>query len=139
MIIGIAQTALLVREYQEAIDFYCGKLGFELVEDRALPHKRWIRLQAPGRQGTEILLSRAEGDKQLLAIGHQAGGRVLFYLHTDDFEKDYEYLKSQGVEFHEGPWDKDYGKVAVFKDLYGNRIDLIEPRGLSHLIGGLIR
>lgn len=127
MITGIAHTALLVREYEEAIDFYCGTLGFKVVEDTRLAKKRWVRLAAPGGGGSEILLSRAVDDKQRAAVGNQTGGRVLFFFHTDDFDGDYARLKSRGVTFHEGPWDHAYGKVAVFKDLYGNRIDLIEP------------
>jgi catechol 2,3-dioxygenase-like lactoylglutathione lyase family enzyme len=129
MITGIAHTALLVREYDEAKQFYCGKLGFEVAEDTPLPGgKRWVRLQAPGRQGSEILLSRAVDDHQRAAVGQQAGGRVLFFFHTDAFEADYEKFRASGIEFTEGPWDHAYGKVAVFKDLYGNRIDLIQPR-----------
>ena len=128
MITGIAHTALIVREYEEAKAFYCEKLGFKVVEDTQLPNKRWVRLQAPGNRGSEILLSKAVDDKQRLAIGNQTGGRVLFFFHTDNFDADYELFKSSGIEFHEGPWDHDYGKVAVFKDLYGNRIDLIEPK-----------
>lgn len=129
MITGIAHTALLVREYEEAKSFYCGKLGFSVVEDTPLPSgKRWIRLKAPGNKGSEILLSRAVDDKQRSVIGNQAGGRVLFFLHTDNFESDFDLFRSRGIEFTEGPWDDRYGRVAVFKDLYGNRIDLIEPK-----------
>src|SRR5947209_2363408 len=128
MIVGVAQVALLVREYEEAMDFYCGKLGFKVVEDTQLPNKRWVRIQAPGKQGSEILLSRAADQKQALSIGNQAGGRVLFFLHTDDFEADYNRLRAGGVEFIEGPKHESYGRVAVFKDLYGNRVDMIQPR-----------
>ena len=128
MIVGVAHTALLVREYQEAKSFYCGVLGFIVVEDTPLSGgKRWVRLRAPGQQGSEILLSRAVDDKQRAAVGSQTGGRVLFFLHTDDFDADHKAFLSKGVEFVEGPFDHEYGKVAVFKDLYGNRIDLIEP------------
>ena len=131
MITGIALTALIVRDYEEAIAFYCGKLGFIVAEDSKLEKKRWIRLRAPRGKGSEILLSKAVDDKQCAAIGNQTGGRVLFFLHTDDFDADYAKLKSSGIEFAEGPWEADYGKAAVFKDLYGNRIDLIEPRKSS--------
>ena len=131
MITGIAHTALVVRDYEEAIEFYCGKLGFIVVEDTELKNKRWIRLRAPGGKGSEILLSRAVDDKQRAAIGNQTGGRVLFFLNTDDFDSDYAKFRSAGIEFTEGPSEADYGKVAVFKDLYGNRIDLIEPRILD--------
>ena len=127
MITGIAHTALVVRDYEEAMEFYCGKLGFIVAEDTQLKDKRWIRLRAPHGQGSEIVLSRAVGEKQLASVGNQTGGRVLFFLHTDDFDSDYARLRSAGVEFMEGPWEDYYGKAAVFKDLYGNRIDLIEP------------
>jgi catechol 2,3-dioxygenase-like lactoylglutathione lyase family enzyme len=128
MIISIAHTALIVRDYEEAIQFYCRKLGFIVVEDTPLDGKRWIRLRAPGGKGSEILLSRAVDDKQRAAVGNQTGGRVLFFLHTDDFDADYAKFKSSGIEFTEGPADAEHGRVAVFKDLYGNRIDLIQPR-----------
>jgi catechol 2,3-dioxygenase-like lactoylglutathione lyase family enzyme len=131
MIVGLAHTALLVREYEEAKAFYCGKLGFEVVEDTPLPNKRWIRLRAPGKKGSEILLSRAVDDKQRASIGDQTGGRVLFFLHTDDLKSDHQRLSSQGIEFTEGPFEAAYGTVAVFKDLYGNRIDLIEPKPVA--------
>ena len=124
---GIAHTALVVRDYEEAMEFYCGKLGFIVAEDTQLENKRWIRLRAPGGKGCEIVLSRAVSEKQLASIGNQTGGRVLFFLHTDDFDSDYARLRSIGVEFTEGPWEDYYGKAAVFKDLYGNRLDLIEP------------
>lgn len=127
MIIGLAHTALIVREYEEAKDFYCGKLGFTVAEDTLLPGgKRWVRLRAPGGQGSEILLSRAVDDKQHAAVGNQTGGRVLFFMHTDDFEADFRDFRGKGIVFTEGPLQAAYGKVAVFKDLYGNRIDLIE-------------
>lgn len=128
MITSIVHTALVVRDYEGALEFYCGKLGFVVVEDTELEKKRWVRIAAPGRGGSEILLSRAVNDTQRASIGNQTGGRVLFFFHTDSFDSDYERLKAVGVEFTEGPWEETYGKVAVFKDLYGNRIDLIEPR-----------
>jgi catechol 2,3-dioxygenase-like lactoylglutathione lyase family enzyme len=128
MITGIAHTALVVREYDEAKKFYCDLLGFAIVEDTLLPTgKRWVRLKAPGGGGSEILLSRAVDDKQRAAVGNQTGGRVLFFMHTDNFDRDYELFCSRGIEFTEGPLDTSYGRVAVFKDLYGNRIDLIGP------------
>ena len=127
MIIGIALIALIVRDYDEAMAFYCEKLGFQVIEDTQLPNKRWVRLQAPGKAASEILLSKAVDEKQRLAIGNQTGGRVLFFFHTDNFDEDFDLFKSRGIEFQEGPLDHEYGRVAVFKDLYGNRIDLIEP------------
>jgi catechol 2,3-dioxygenase-like lactoylglutathione lyase family enzyme len=128
MITSIVHTALIVRDYEEAKFFYCEKLGFKVVEDTQLKNKRWVRLKAPGGGGSEIILSKAVDEKQLLAIGNQTGGRVLFFLNTNDFDSDYKRFQSLGIEFTEGPWDDSYGKVAVFKDLYGNRIDLIQPK-----------
>ena len=129
MIVGIALTALLVREYEEAKEFYCGKLGFEVVEDTDLPTgKRWVRIRAPGGKGSELLLSQAVDDRQRASVGNQTGGRVLFFMHTDDFKADYQLFRSRGIEFTEDPREETYGKVAVLKDLYGNRIDLIEPQ-----------
>ena len=128
MITSVAHTALLVREYEEAIEFYCGRLGFLISEETRLPSgKRWVRLMAPGGMGSEVLLSRAVDDRQRACIGNQTGGRVLFFFFTDNFDSDYESFREKGVEFVEGPFNAPYGKVAVFKDLYGNRIDLIEP------------
>ena len=126
MITRIAHTALLVREYDEAIDFYCGKLGFRVVEDTQLEHKRWVRLRSAGGEGSEILLSRAVGDAQQRSVGNQAGGRVLFFLHTDDFWRDFHRLQGEGVTFVREPKDESYGTVAVFEDLYGNLWDLLE-------------
>ena len=126
MIIGIAHIALLVREYDEAIDFYCKKLGFTVIEDLQLPNKRWIRLEAPGKIGSEILLTKVTNEEQLCFIGKQAGNKVLFYIHTRDFNSDYNLFCSKGVEFTENPRNEEYGRVAVFTDLYGNKIDLIE-------------
>lgn len=126
MILGIAHVALLINDYQDAMDFYCDKLGFSVVENMPLPTKRWIRLKAPGSVGSEILLSKAADEQQRHFVGKQAGGRVLLYLHTDDFDSDYQLLLSKGVVFTEMPRLEVYGKVAVLEDLYGNRIDLIE-------------
>lgn len=127
MITGLAYTALVVDEYENALDFYCGILGFKLIEDIPLKDKRWVRIRPPGGGGADILLSRAINEKQKEAIGNQTGGRVLFFLYTDDLQSDYDCFFKKGVEFTEGPLDCSYGKLAVFKDLYGNRIDLIEP------------
>jgi catechol 2,3-dioxygenase-like lactoylglutathione lyase family enzyme len=126
MILGVFQTAPIVREYEEAKAFYCGKLGFLILEDTLLPGgKRWVRLGAPGEKGAEIILSRAVDENLRLIVGNQAGGCVLFFLRTNDFENDYRQLSERGVEFVESSREESYGKVAVFKDLYGNRIDLI--------------
>lgn len=129
MITGILQTALIIRDYEETLDFYCGKLGFIVTEDTQLKQKRWVRIRTPGNQGSELLLVKATNEKESLAIGNQSGGRVLFYLYSDDFDSDYEQFRALGVEFSESPRTESYGKVAVFKDLYGNRIDLIQPAG----------
>jgi catechol 2,3-dioxygenase-like lactoylglutathione lyase family enzyme len=125
----MGQVALLVRDYDEAIDFYCAKLGFLVVEDTQLRDgKRWVRLRASGDLGSEILLSKVTDEKQNVSVGNQAGGRVLFFFYCDNFEDDYKDLLSKGVQFLEGPRNEKYGKVAVFRDLYGNRIDLIESK-----------
>lgn len=136
MIVSVAQVALLVREYDEAIAFYRDVLGFVLVEDTPLPvGKRWVRLRAPGGGGAEILVSRAVDDAQRASVGRQAGGRVLFFLHTDDFDGDVLRLRKHDVRIDEGPWDHDYGQVVVFRDLYGNRIDLIAPKAIPSAKG----
>ncbi len=132
MIVEIGQVALLVRDYDEAIEFYCSRLGFKIVEDTQLQNgKRWVRLRAAGDLGSEILLSKAADENQKTSIGNQAGGRVLFFFYSDNFEEDYTTLQTNGVEFLEGPRSETYGKVAVFSDLYGNRIDLIEPKKIA--------
>lgn len=127
MITGLAQVALLVLDYEETLSFYSGKLGFSLVEDTSLKEKRWIRLRAPGGSGSDILLSKVISEEQRRVVGNQAGGRVLFFMYTDDLKSEYERLQLLGVEFCELPRKEIYGHIAVFKDLYGNRIDLIEP------------
>jgi len=126
MISGITQVALIVHDYDEAKAFYCGKLGFIIVEDTLLTQKRWVRIKAPGNGASEILLSKATDPDQSIVIGNQAVGRVLFFMQSDDLDSDYKKLCDLGVEFTESPREESYGKVAVFKDLYGNRIDLIE-------------
>ena len=124
----IALTTLLVGDYDEAIEFYVGKLGFTLAENRRLsPGKHWIVVRPPGAQEGGLLLARASGERQWNAIGDQAGGRVFLFLHTDDFARDYGRFVASGVKFLEEPRQEDYGTVAVFEDLYGNRWDLIEP------------
>jgi len=125
----IAQIAILVRDYDEAIAFYCDKLGFELLEDTDLGSgKRWVRIAPPGRAGTGLLLARAVNDEQASRIGNQSGSRVFLFLETDDFQRDYTALQNKGVVFVRPPREGRYGTVAVFTDLYGNMIDLIEPR-----------
>lgn len=124
----IALTALLVRDYDEAIAFYVGALDFELREDTALGgSKRWVVVAPRGAQ-SGLLLARADGPAQEARIGDQAGGRVGFFLHTDDFARDHAAMGARGVRFLEAPRSEAYGTVAVFADLYGNRWDLLEPR-----------
>ncbi len=122
-------TALVVRDYDEAIDFYVGTLGFELVEDEYQPaqDKRWVVVAPPGSSESQLLLARAVGDEQSSRIGNQTGGRVFLFLYTDDFQRDYEAYRSRGVRFVREPKTEGYGTVAVFEDLYGNRWDLIQP------------
>ena len=123
--------SLVVRDYEEALDFYVGVLGFELVEDRDVPEqkKRWVVVSPPGDGGADLLLARASNEGQAARIGDQTGGRVFLFLYTDDFQRDYDALRSKGVVFERERQDFDYGTVAVFRDLYGNLWDLIEPRG----------
>ncbi|WP_242327463.1 VOC family protein [Lactococcus lactis] len=128
MIQSIVHIALVVNDYDEAIDFYTKKLHFELVEDTYQPeqNKRWVVVSPPGSNGTTILLAKATKKVQESFIGNQAGGRVFLFLGTDNFDRDYSEMVNKGVEFVRPPKVQEYGKVAVFKDLYGNLWDLIE-------------
>ena len=122
---SVGAVAILVPDYQEAIDYFVGTLGFRLVEDTWLSEeKRWV-LVSPG-SGTSLLLAKAKGERQRAAVGNQSGGRVFLLLETDDFWRDYQAYRSRGVGFQEEPRDEAYGMVAVFTDRYGNRWDLIE-------------
>lgn len=125
----IAMTALVVRDYDEAIAFYVDTLGFRLIEDTpvAEQNKRWVVVAPPGSDQPALLLARAVGEAQTSRIGDQTGGRVFLFLHTDDFWRDYEALKAKGVGFVRAPKAEAYGTVAVFRDLYGNLWDLIGP------------
>jgi len=125
----LAFIALVVRDYDEALAWYVGVLGFELVEDRAMPEqgKRWVSVRPRGG-GCGLLLARAANAEQRAAIGRQTGGRVFLFLHTDDFRRDYADWQAKGVRFREAPREEAYGTVAVFEDLYGNAWDLIQPR-----------
>jgi catechol 2,3-dioxygenase-like lactoylglutathione lyase family enzyme len=124
----LAAIALVVPDYDEAIAFYVGKLGFELVEDTRLGEtKRWVLVAPPGSRETRLLLAKADGPEQRTRIGNQAGGRVFLFLHTDDFARDHEALRERGVRFLEPPRHESYGTVAVFVDPYGNKWDLIQP------------
>lgn len=123
----VALVSLLVADYDEAIAFYVGKLGFTLVEDTDMGGgKRWV-VVSPGADGTKFLLARATGG-QAEAIGRQGGGRVWLFLHTDDFEGDHARMTAAGVTFLEAPRHEAYGTVAVFEDLSGNRWDLLQPK-----------
>lgn len=125
---SLAHVALIVRDYDEAIAWYTGKLGFTLVEDSYQPEqdKRWVLVAPPGSTGASLLLARASTPGQVAFIGNQAGGRVFLFLQTDDFERDHEAMLAQGIVFVREPKLAPYGKVAVFQDLYGNLWDLVE-------------
>lgn len=124
---SLAIVTLVVQEYDEAIAFFRDALGFELAEDRPEPGKRWVRMAPRGGRGASLLLARATTPEQRAAVGNQTGGRVGFFLHTDDFMRDQQRMVEHGVTFEESPRMEAYGRVAVFRDLYGNRWDLIEP------------
>lgn len=125
---SITHIALVVRDYDEAIAFYCGVLGFDLLEDTYQPEqdKRWVVVRPKGGQGTSIVLARASKPEQEPFVGNQTGGRVFLFLNTDDFSRDYQRLMAEGVEFVREPKTMDYGTVAVFRDLYGNLWDLLQ-------------
>lgn len=123
---SLALVTLVVRDYDEAVAFFTGALGFAVREDEPRPGgKRWVVVGPPG--GGSLLLAKAATPEQAARVGDQTGGRVAFFLHTDDFARDYEAFRSRGVRFVEEPRDEAYGTVAVFVDLYGNRWDLIGP------------
>ncbi|MEZ4774583.1 MAG: VOC family protein [Bacteroidia bacterium] len=124
----IAQFALVVGDYDEAITFYTQKLHFDLLEDTPLSEtKRWVRVRPKGSDGCGILLAKAVGDEQKSRIGNQTGGRVFLFLYTDNFDRDFQNLQDQNITIVRPPSVEEYGKVAVFADLYGNLWDLIEP------------
>lgn len=124
----IAHMALVVADYDEAIAFYTQQLNFTLVEDTVLSdHKRWVLVAPPGAKESCLLLAKAADEEQQSRIGNQTGGRVFLFLYTDDFKRDYEQMKARGVVFVREPVTEAYGTVAVFKDLYGNLWDLLEP------------
>jgi catechol 2,3-dioxygenase-like lactoylglutathione lyase family enzyme len=125
---SIGLVALVVREYDEAIAFYVGTLGFTLLEDTYIPQqdKRWVVVAPPGSAGARLLLARAVGETQSSRIGNQTGGRVFLFLYTDDFWRDFQAYKSKGIVFVREPKEESYGTVAVFRDLYGNLWDLVQ-------------
>ena len=136
----IAHVALVVRDYDEAIAFYTGKLGFTLLEDTLLPEepgKRWVLVAPRGAGGTALLLARATKPAQAASIGQQTGGRVFLFLSTDDFWRDYRRMRDAGVRFVREPAVRPYGTVAVFEDLYGNLWDLLQdtPEALARFAG----
>lgn len=124
----IAHIALVVRDYDEAIDFYVNKLDFILLEDTKISEeKRWVMVAPNGAKECSLLLAKAANEQQVASIGNQTGGRVFLFLFTDDFQRDYHKLKERKVNFIRPPQEFDYGTVAVFEDLYGNLWDLLEP------------
>ena len=125
----LALVAIVVPDYDEAIAHYTQTLGFELIEDTDLPDegKRWVVVSPPGANESRLLLARASNPAQSERIGDQTGGRVAFFLHTDDFWRDYEAYRARGVVFTREPSEQAYGTVAVFRDAFGNLWDLIEP------------
>jgi catechol 2,3-dioxygenase-like lactoylglutathione lyase family enzyme len=126
---SIANIALVVQDYDEAIAYYKNTLGFELLEDTKLgADKRWVLVAPPGSQGVRLLLAKAATPEQVTRIGNQTGGRVFLFLHTDDFWRDHTAMTAKGVSFIEKPREEAYGTVVVFEDLYGNRWDLVQPK-----------
>ena len=125
---SLAHVALVVRDYDEAIAWFTGKLGFTLIEDNYQPEqdKRWVLVAPPGSTGTSLLLARASTPEQESLVGNQAGGRVFLFLETDDFARDHAAMAATGIAFVREPKTAPYGKVAVFEDLYGNLWDLVE-------------
>jgi catechol 2,3-dioxygenase-like lactoylglutathione lyase family enzyme len=123
----LIHIALVVRDYDEAIEFFCHKLHFTLIEDTYQPEqdKRWVLVAPPGSTGTQILLARASKPEQEAFVGNQTGGRVFLFLRTDDFWRDYQDMLSTGIKFVRPPETADYGTVAVFEDLYGNLWELV--------------
>ena len=127
---SIVTVALVVPDYDQAIAFFVGTLGFALLEDTPqAPGKRFVRVAPPGGAGAALLLAKAVTDEQRAAIGNQTGGRVFLFLHTDDFERDYGRLAAAGIAFAGPPRDEAYGRVAVFMDPFGNKWDLVQPAG----------
>ena len=123
-------VSLVVVDYDEALDFFVGKLNFELIEDTPVPeqNKRWVVVAPPGSGQTRLLLARASTPEQAASVGNQTGGRVFMFLYTDDFKRDYQAYRARGVDFVRAPKTEPYGTVAVFRDLYGNLWDLLEPK-----------
>jgi catechol 2,3-dioxygenase-like lactoylglutathione lyase family enzyme len=132
----LGYVALLVRDYDEALAFFTGSLGFRLIEDtpakdRLGQDKRWVLVAPPESRGASLLLARASTPEETNCIGNQTGGRVFLFLHTDNFWRDYREMTARGVKFREKPREEPYGTVAVFEDLYGNKWDLLQLKALS--------
>ena len=132
----IGYVTLVVRDYDEAIAFFTRSLGFDLIEDtpskdRQGRDKRWVLVAPRGSAGTALLLAKASTPEEVIRIGNQTGGRVFLFLHTDDFWRDYNAIREKGVKFIREPKEEEYGKVAVFEDLYGNKWDLLQLTTLS--------
>ncbi|MFN7327501.1 MAG: VOC family protein [Chitinophagales bacterium] len=126
---NLAQIALVVRDYDEAIAYFTQVFRFELLEDTVLsPQKRWVVVRPKGSQGCSLLLAKAADEQQSSRIGNQTGGRVFLFLYTDDLDRDAAYLSEAGVRFLRGPLEEPYGKVMVVEDLYGNKWDWIERK-----------
>ena len=126
---NLVHIAIVVRDYDEAIDYYTRVLGFDLIEDEPRgPGKRWVRVAPRGDHGASLLLAKAANEEQTSRIGNQTGGRVFLFLHTDDFQRDYAAYSARGVKFIEQPRYEEYGTVVVFADIYGNKWDLIERK-----------
>jgi len=127
---ALALVSIVVRDYDEALKFFADILGFTVVEDTYVPEqdKRWVVVAPPGTSGARLLLARASNIEQTAYIGNQTGGRVFLFLHTDNLLRDYERYKASGVEFVRPPREESFGTVAVFRDLYGNLWDLIQPK-----------
>jgi catechol 2,3-dioxygenase-like lactoylglutathione lyase family enzyme len=134
---SIIHIAIVVKDYDEALDFYVNKLNFTIVEDTYQPEqdKRWVVVSPPGSNGVTLLLARASNEHQVDFVGNQAGGRVFLFLNTDDFWRDYHAMVAKGIEFVREPAEQDYGTVAVFKDLYGNQWDLLQMND-NHVMAG---
>ena len=122
----LIHIALVVADYDEAINWYTQKVGFKLIEDTTLSEvKRWVLIQPPGEGSCQLLLAKAATEEQKSRVGNQTGGRVFLFLHTDNFERDHENLRQHAITIVRGPSEEEYGKVLVFEDLYGNLWDLI--------------
>jgi catechol 2,3-dioxygenase-like lactoylglutathione lyase family enzyme len=125
----LALVSLVVRDYDEALEFFVGKLGFDLIEETVIPEqaKRWVVVSPPGASESRLLLAKASSPEQASRVGSQTGGRVFLFLHTDDIWRDYKRYLQQGIEFVRPPKQDSFGIAAVFKDLYGNLWDLVQP------------